>query len=131
MPDFVMPEFNWQAVLFILPVAIAPAIEHMGDMMAISSVTGKDYLKKPGLHKTLMGDGVATSAAAMFGGPPNTTYSEVTGAVALTRQFNPAIMTWAALFAIVLSFSGKLGALLSTVPTPVMGGIMTLLFGRQ
>ena len=131
MPDFVMPEFNWQAVLFILPVAIAPAIEHMGDMMAISSVTGKDYLKKPGLHKTLMGDGVATSAAAMFGGPPNTTYSEVTGAVALTRQFNPAIMAWAALFAIVLSFSGKLGALLSTVPTPVMGGIMTLLFGRQ
>lgn len=129
MPDFVMPEFNWQAVLFILPVAIAPAIEHMGDMMAISSVTGKDYLKKPGLHRTLMGDGVATSAAAMFGGPPNTTYSEVTGAVALTRQFNPAIMTWAALFAVVLSFSGKLGALLSTVPTPVMGGIMTLLFG--
>lgn len=129
MPDFVMPEFNWQAVLFILPVAIAPAIEHMGDMMAISSVTGKDYLKKPGLHRTLLGDGVATSAAAMFGGPPNTTYSEVTGAVALTRQFNPAIMTWAALFAIVLSFSGKLGALLSTVPTPVMGGIMTLLFG--
>jgi len=128
-PNFVMPEFHWQAILFILPVAIAPAIEHMGDMMAISSVTGNDYLRKPGLHRTLLGDGLATSAAALFGGPPNTTYSEVTGAVALTKQFNPAIMTWAAIFAILLSFSGKLGALLQTVPTPVMGGIMTLLFG--
>jgi len=129
MPNFVAPEFNLQAILFILPVAIAPAIEHVGDMMAISSVTGHNYLKKPGLHRTLLGDGLATSAAAALGGPPNTTYSEVTGAVALTRQFNPAIMTWAAIFAIVLSFSGKLGALLQTVPTPVMGGIMTLLFG--
>ena len=93
-----MPEFNWQAVLFIVPVAIAPAIEHIGDMLAISKVTGKDFLEKPGLKKTLLGDGLATSAAAMVGGPPNTTYSEVTGAVTLTRAFNPAIMTWAALF---------------------------------
>ena len=77
----------------------------------------------------MMGDGVATSAAAVFGGPPNTTYSEVTGAVALTRAFNPAIMTWAAAFAIILSFSGKTGAVLQTIPTPVMGGIMTLMFG--
>ncbi len=129
IPDFVMPEINWQAILFIVPVAIAPAIEHIGDMLAISNVTGKNYLEKPGLNKTLLGDGLATSAAAMVGGPPNTTYSEVTGAVTLTRAFNPAIMTWAALFAIVLSFCGKLGAFLSTIPTPVMGGIMTLLFG--
>lgn len=116
-------------MLFIIPIAIAPAIEHIGDIAAIGAVTGKDYFDKPGLHRTLLGDGIATSAAAMLGGPPNTTYSEVTGAVALTRAFNPVIMTWAAGFAILLSFSGKLGALLQTVPTPVMGGILTLMFG--
>ena len=129
VPDFIMPEFNWQAILFIVPVAIAPAIEHIGDMLAISNATGKNFLEKPGLKKTLLGDGLATSAAAMVGGPPNTTYSEVTGAVTLTKAFNPVIMTWAALFAVVLSFCGKLGAFLLTIPTPVMGGIMTLLFG--
>jgi len=129
IPNFTAPELNWEAILFIVPIAIAPAIEHVGDMVAISAVAGKDYLEKPGLHRTLMGDGLATSAAAMFGGPPNTTYSEVTGAVALTRAFNPIIMTWAAAFAIFLSFSGKTGAILQTVPTPVMGGIMTLMFG--
>ncbi len=129
VPSFVMPKLSWQAVFFIVPVAIAPAIEHIGDMLAISQVTGKNYLEKPGLHRTLMGDGIATSLAAMLGGPPNTTYSEVTGAVTLTRAFNPAIMTWAAVFAILLSFVSKLGALLSSIPVPVMGGIMTLLFG--
>ncbi len=128
-PEFVLPQLNWQAILFIVPVAIAPAIEHVGDILAISHVTGKNYLDDPGLHRTLMGDGIATSLAAMLGGPPNTTYSEVTGAVTLTRAFNPAIMTWAAVCAIILSFSGTLGALLGTIPTPVMGGIMTLLFG--
>lgn len=129
MPDFVLPEFSWAAILFIVPVAIAPAIEHIGDMLAIGNVTGKNYIKEPGLNKTLLGDGLATSAAGILGGPPNTTYSEVTGAVTLTRAFNPVIMTWAAGFAILFSFSGTLGALLGTVPTPVMGGIMTLLFG--
>lgn len=129
IPNFVAPEFHWEAILFILPVAIAPAVEHVGDVMAISNVTGKDFLKKPGLKRTLLGDGLATSAAAMLGGPPNTTYSEVTGAVALTKAFNPVIMTWTAVFAIALSFVGKSGALLSTVPVPVMGGIMVLLFG--
>ncbi len=129
VPEFVFPQLNWQAVIFIVPVAIAPAIEHIGDMLAISHVVGEDFLVKPGLHRTLLGDGLATSFAAMVGGPPNTTYSEVTGAVTLTRAFNPAIMTWAALTAIVLSFSGTLGAVLATIPTPVMGGIMTLLFG--
>lgn len=128
-PAFTMPEWNLQAILFIIPIAIAPAIEHIGDIAAIGAVTGKDYFERPGLHRTLLGDGIATSAAAMLGGPPNTTYSEVTGAVALTRAFNPVIMTWAAGFAILLSFSGKLGALLQTVPTPVMGGILTLMFG--
>lgn len=128
-PAFVMPEFHWQAILFMLPVALAPAIEHLGDMVAIGQITGKNYIKKPGLHRTLLGDGLATSTAAAFGGPPNTTYSEVTGAVMLTRSFNPKIMVWAAIIAIALAFAGKLGALLQTIPSPVMGGIMTLLFG--
>lgn len=129
VPNFVMPEFSWQAILFIVPVAIAPAIEHIGDMLAIGGVTGRNYVEKPGLHRTLLGDGVATSAASLVGGPPNTTYSEVTGAVALTRAFNPNIMIIAAVFAVVISFSGKLGAFLGTIPTPVMGGILILLFG--
>ncbi|MEJ2641725.1 MAG: uracil-xanthine permease family protein [Desulfosarcinaceae bacterium] len=129
MPGFVMPEFNMEAILFIVPVAIAPAIEHFGDILAIGSVTGRDYLKSPGIHRTMMGDGVATAFASFLGGPPNTTYSEVTGAVALTRVYNPGIMTWAAIFAILMAFIGKVGALLQTVPVPVMGGIMLLLFG--
>jgi len=129
IPDFTFPQFNFQAILFIVPVAIAPAIEHFGDILAISSITGKNYLADPGIHRTLLGDGLATSLAACLGGPPNTTYSEVTGAVALTRVFNPAIMTWAALFAILLAFVGKVGALLRTIPVPIMGGIMILLFG--
>ena len=129
MPAFVAPEFNLEAILFVLPIAIAPAVEHIGDIVAVGNVAGKDFLHKPGLKRTLLGDGLATSLAGFLGGPPNTTYSEVTGAVALTRAYDPRIMTWAALFAIVLSFSGKTGAMLATIPTPVMGGIMTLLFG--
>jgi uracil permease len=129
MPAFVLPQWNLQAILFIVPVAIAPAIEHFGDILAIGHVTGRDYIKNPGIHRTLMGDGLATSLASMLGGPPNTTYSEVTGAVTLTRVYNPAIMTWAAIFAILLAFIGKVGALLQTIPVPVMGGIMLLLFG--
>ncbi|TVM16006.1 uracil permease [Oceanidesulfovibrio indonesiensis] len=129
MPKFVAPEWNWEAILFIMPVAIAPAIEHVGDVLAISSVTHKNYIENPGVHRTMMGDGLATIMAALLGGPPNTTYSEVTGAVALTKSFNPAIMTWAAIVAILLAFVGKLGAVLSTIPVPVMGGILVLLFG--
>ncbi|RBP30041.1 uracil permease [Marinobacter pelagius] len=129
MPDFVAPEFGWSAILFMIPVAIAPAIEHIGDVLAIGNVTRKNYLEKPGLHRTLLGDGLATSAASMLGGPPNTTYSEVTGAVMLTRNFNPKVMWWAAVVAIVLAFVGKFGAALQTIPVPVMGGILCLLFG--
>lgn len=129
VPPFTAPKFHLPAVLFVLPVAIAPAIEHFGDVLAISSVTGRDYLRDPGIHRTLLGDGLATTIAACFGGPPNTTYSEVTGAIALTRTFNPAILTWAALFSILLAFVGKLGALLRTIPAPVMGGVLVLLFG--
>jgi uracil permease len=128
-PNFTLPEWNLQAILFIVPVAIAPAIEHVGDVLAISSITGKNYLEDPGLHRTILGDGLATSLASLLGGPPNTTYSEVSGAVALTKVFNPGIMTWAAITAILLAFVGKLGAFLQSVPVPVMGGIMVLLFG--
>ncbi len=129
VPHFTLPEFNWQAILFIVPVAIAPAIEHFGDIVAISSITGTNYIKDPGVNKTMMGDGLATFLASCLGGPPNTTYSEVTGAVALVKVFNPAIMTWAAILAIALSFVGKVGAFLHSIPVPVMGGIMILLFG--
>ncbi len=129
MPSFSLPTWNLEAILFIVPVAIAPAIEHFGDVLAIGGISGKDYVKDPGIHKTLLGDGIATSFAALLGGPPNTTYSEVSGAVALTRSFNPAIMTWAAMTAILLAFIGKLGSFLGSIPVPIMGGIMVLLFG--
>ncbi|MGK8478009.1 uracil-xanthine permease family protein [Stutzerimonas stutzeri] len=129
MPNFIAPEFNIGAILFMVPVALAPAIEHIGGVVAIGSVTGNNYVKKPGLHRTLLGDGVATSAAGLFGGPPNTTYAEVTGAVMLTKNYNPKIMTWAAIFAIALAFIGKFGAGLLSIPVPVMGGILCLLFG--
>lgn len=129
IPNFVAPEFHWGAILFMVPVALAPAIEHIGGVVAIGGVTGKNFIKKPGLHRTLLGDGLATSAAGLFGGPPNTTYAEVTGAVMLTKNYNPKIMTWAACFAIVLAFIGKFGAGLLSIPVPVMGGILCLLFG--
>ena len=129
VPSFVLPEWNLEAIFFIVPVAIAPAIEHFGDVLAIGGITGKNYVEDPGIQNTMLGDGLATSFASMLGGPPNTTYSEVTGAVALTRAFNPAVMTWAAIFAVALAFIGKLGALLQTIPVPVMGGILLLLFG--
>ena len=129
LPNFVAPEFHWGAILYMLPVALAPAIEHIGGVVAIGAVTGKNYIQKPGLHRTLLGDGIATSAAGLFGGPPNTTYAEVTGAVMLTKNYNPKIMTWAALFAIAMAFVGKFGAALQAIPVPVMGGILCLLFG--
>lgn len=129
IPAFVAPELHWGAILYIVPVALAPAIEHIGGVVAIGSVTGKDFVKKPGLHRTLLGDGLATSAAGLLGGPPNTTYAEVTGAVMLTKNYNPKIMTWAACFAIALAFIGKFGVALQSIPVPVMGGILCLLFG--
>lgn len=129
VPHFVTPEVNWAAALFMLPVAIAPAIEHIGGVMAIGGVTGKDYTKTPGLHRTLAGDGLGVCFAGLIGGPPVTTYAEVTGAVMITRNFNPRVMTWAAIFAIAMAFFGKFNALLQSIPMPVMGGIMVLLFG--
>ncbi|OCG23313.1 uracil permease [Gilliamella sp. wkB108] len=129
LPNFTFPEFKWQAVLYMIPIVIAPTIEHVGDIMAIGSVTGKDYTRDPGLQRTLLGDGLATSTAGFFGGPPCITYAEVIGAVTLTRNFKTRVMTWAAVWAILMSFVGKIGAFLSSIPTVVMGGIMVLLFG--
>ncbi len=129
IPQFHQPEINWQAALFMLPVAIAPAIEHIGGIMAIGKVTGKDYAAHPGLDKTLAGDGLGVCVAGLIGGPPVTTYGEVTGAVMLTKNSNPFIMTWAAIFAIGMAFFGKFNAFLASIPLPVMGGVMILLFG--
>ena len=129
LPHFETPEINWAAALFMLPVAIAPCIEHIGGVLAIGGVTGKDYTKDPGLHRTLAGDGIGVCFAGFIGGRPVTTYAEVTGAVMITLNFNPVTMTWAAVFAIILAFFGKFNALLTSIPMPVMGGIMLLLFG--
>ena len=129
IPQFGTPTFNLAAILFMIPVAIAPIVEHVGGILAISSVVGKDYTDSPGLHRTLLGDGLAVNVVGLFGGPPVTTYGEVTGAVMLTRNYNPAIMTWAACFAILMAFNGKFSAFLQSIPMPVMGGIMVLLFG--
>ena len=129
LPAFVRPEFSWQAILFMVPVAIAPVIEHIGDIYAISEVTGKDYVKDPGLHRTMLGDGLACVAASLMGGPPVTTYSEVTGAVSLTKISDPSVLRVAGLFGILFSVLGKISALLKTIPEAVLGGIMLLLFG--
>lgn len=129
MPAFVRPTWNLQAAILFIIVGVAPIVEHVGNILAVGAVTGRDYAKDPGLHKTLLGDGIATSVAGLFGGPPNTTYAEVTGGITLVRAFNPAVLTWAALTALALSFVTKIGAALQSIPTPVMGGIMILLFG--
>ena len=129
LPQFVTPSCELAAILFMLPVALAPAIEHVGDVLAIGGVNGKDNTEKPRRHRTLAGDGAGVLFAGLVGGPPITTYSEVTGALTLTKNYNPAIMTWAAVFAVILAFFGKFNALLASIPVPVMGGIMMLMFG--
>jgi uracil permease len=116
-------------ILITVPVAIVTIVEHFGDILAIGNVVGKDFIKNPGIHRTLTGDGLATSISALIGGPANTTYSENTGAVALTGNYNPIIMRVAAVFAIILSFIPKFTAVISGVPAPVIGGISILLFG--
>ena len=129
LPEFVRPDLNWDAIIFMIPVAIAPVIEHIGDVYAINEVTGNDYVKDPGLHRTMLGDGLACAVASFIGGPPVTTYSEVTGAVSLTKISDPAVLRIAALFGIVFSVFGKMSALLKTIPEAILGGIMLLLFG--
>ena len=128
-PKLAKMSFSWQAILFMAPVAIAPIIEHVGDMYAIGSIAGKDFVKDPGLHRTMLGDGLSCVLAAFLGGAPITTYSEVTGAVSLTKVTDPSVLRIAAVSAVVLSVIGKVGAVIQTIPSAVLGGIMLLLFG--
>lgn len=129
LPAFMLPKFSWGAILYMIPVAVAPIIEHVGDMYAIGGVAEKNFIEKPGLHRTLLGDGIATGLAGMVGGVPNTTYSEVTGAIALTKVTNPFILRISAVTAVVFSLIGKVSGFLKTIPPAVLGGIMLLLFG--
>ena len=129
VPPFTLASLEWGAVLLIAPVAFVTVMEHIGDILTNGRVVGKDFFTKPGLHRTLLGDGLATSLAGLLGGPANTTYSENTGVLAVTRVYDPAVLRLAALFAILLSFSPKLAALLQTLPQGVLGGISMLLFG--
>ncbi|MDO5523465.1 MAG: uracil-xanthine permease family protein [Bacteroidia bacterium] len=128
-PQFVTPKFSWEAILFMAPVAIAPVIEHIGDVYAVNQVTGKDFVKNPGLHRTMFGDGIACSIAGLIGGPPVTTYSEVTGAMILTKVTDPVVFRIAAITGVLFSLVGKISAFLKTIPGSVLGGIMLLLFG--
>jgi uracil permease len=123
------PKFNWMVILSIAPIALVTFMEHVGDITANGAVVGKDFFKDPGLHRTLLGDGLATLVAGFFGGPPNTTYSENTGVLATTKNYNPKILRIAAVFAIILGFFGKFGAVLQTIPMPVRGGAEIILFG--
>ena len=129
LPHFQFPKFAVGPIVMIVPIAFVTMIEHFGDVLAIGNVVGKDFIKDPGIHRTLLGDGLATSLSALIGGPANTTYSENTGAVALTGIFNPVVMRIAAIFAILLSVIPKFTALIGTIPGPVIGGISILLFG--
>lgn len=127
--NFHLPEYSWEPFLFMIPVAIAPVVEHIGDVYVVNAVAGKDFVKEPGLHRTMFGDGLACLAASFLGGPPVTTYSEVTGAMQITRISHPQVIRIAAITAIVFSVIGKLSALLQSIPSAVLGGIMLLLFG--
>ncbi len=129
LPNFTLPKFSGYAISVTVPIAIVTMVEHFGDVLAIGNVVDKDFIDDPGIHRTLLGDGLATTLSALIGGPANTTYSENTGAVALTGNFNPIIMRIAALFAILLSLIPKFTAVVTTIPGPVIGGITILLFG--
>ncbi len=129
LPNFMLPKFSGSALALIVPVSIVTIVEHFGDVIAIGNVVKKDFLKDPGVHRTLLGDGIATTVSALIGGPANTTYSENTGAVALTGVYNPLVMRVAAVFAIILSLIPKFNSVITTIPGPVIGGISILLFG--
>ena len=124
-----MPEFMWQPFVCMMPIAIASILEHVGDVYVISQVAEKDFVHKPGLHRTILGDGLAILFGSFVGGPPVTTYSEVTGAVQITRVTNPQVLRITAVTAIVFSVIGKMSAFLQSIPSAVLGGIMLLLFG--
>lgn len=117
------------AIVAIVPIALATMMEHIGDISAIGATTGKNYIKDPGLHRTLLGDGLATTLAACFGGPANTTYGENTGVLALTKVYDPKVIRIAACVAIILSFSPKFAAVINTIPLPIIGGVSFVLYG--
>ncbi|QNO16333.1 uracil permease [Alkalicella caledoniensis] len=129
LPNFIKPEFEISAMVAIVPFAIVTLVEHLGDVLAIGKTVEQDFVKEPGLHRTILGDGVATLLAAFVGGPPNTTYGENIGVLAITKVREPIVVQVAALIVLVLSFLPKFGALLATIPVAVMGGIVILLFG--
>lgn len=124
-----MPELSLTGILAIAPIAFVVFIEHIGDITTNGAVVGKDFFANPGISRTLLGDGVATIVAGFLGGPANTTYGENTGVLAVTKVYDPAILRIAACYAIALSFIGKFGVILQTIPAPVMGGISVILFG--
>ena len=124
-----LPAFDWQPFVCLMPIALATLIEHVGDVYVVSNVAGKDFIKDPGLHRTMLGDGLACLAAAFMGGPPVTTYSEVTGAMQITKITSPAVIRITAVAAIAFSVFGKLNAFLQSIPQAVLGGIMLMLFG--
>lgn len=129
IPNFVFPEFDLGAIAMIAPIAIVTCVEHVGDVYASGSVVGRNFTKNPGLHRTMLGDGLATVAAGLVGGPANTTYSENTAVLAATGNYNPASLRVAALIAIVVSFFGKAIGVVETVPTCVLGGACIVLYG--
>ncbi|MDK2814024.1 MAG: uracil permease [Clostridiales bacterium] len=124
-----MAKFSISAIFTIMPIALATMMEHIGDIAAIGATTGKNYISNPGLHRTLLGDGLATSLAGLFGGPANTTYGENTGVLALTRVYDPRVMELAAVFAVILSFVPKFGELIHSIPTAIIGGVSFILYG--
>lgn len=124
-----LPKFSVSACVSIVPIALATMMEHIGDMAAISATTGRNYLNDPGLNRTLMGDGMATMLSACFGGPANTTYGENTGVLALTKVYDPKVMQIAAVFAVLLSFLPKFGAVIETIPSAIIGGVSFMLYG--
>ena len=129
LPHFFLPKFDLRAIGLIAPIAIVTFVEHIGDVNASSAVCGKDFIKDPGMHRTLMGDGLATMFAGLVGGPANTTYSENTGVLAATKNYNPVTLEIAACIAIVLAFFGKFSALITAMPGPVLGGVSVVLYG--
>lgn len=129
LPPFMFPKFSTDAIMMVAPVALVTLVEHLGDITTIGATVGKDFIKSPGIHRTLLGDGLATALAGLLGGPANTTYSENTGVIAVTKVSDPGVVRLAAIFAIVMSLLGKFGGLIRSIPTPVMGGISIILFG--
>ena len=129
LQQFVIAKFDVSAILVMAPIAIAAMMEHIGDVSAISSTTGRNFIEDPGLHRTLVGDGLATALAGMFGGPANTTYGENTGVLALSKVYDPRVVRLAAIYAIILSFSPKFDALVNSIPAAIVGGVSFILDG--